>query len=404
MIEQLKNMIIGLFVTSAIFVLVSMIMFIHPKIGDEKQTLYVRFSDIININVGTRVLFAGKPVGEVVAIQEIPNARESDMDEQGHVYIYQLVLHIDSSIKVYNTDEVTIQTSGLLGEKSIAIIPIAPLPGVVPKRVTDQPIYAVSTDPIQQAFKELSRLSTVFEGTLQRISKWIDDNYENVSNAVINFSNAMLSIDCLVSEAQELKILEDIKCAIEGFSTLMCQAQDAMDELSHKNTFNNFGDMIKNLKNASRSIEIVSQDIAEGQGTLGRLIKYDDLYLRVTAVMSKIDTLMNDINHYGLLFNQDKRWQRIREKRMTLLDALKTPESFKAYFQQEVDSINTSVCRLSLVIDKAENSPAKEEIFKNARFKEDFAELLREVNDLAETLRYYNEQILQVYPCECQCP
>ena len=44
------------------------IMFLKPSVGDGKQILYVRFSDVNNIPIGTRVIFAGKPVGEVVAI------------------------------------------------------------------------------------------------------------------------------------------------------------------------------------------------------------------------------------------------------------------------------------------------------------------------------------------------
>jgi phospholipid/cholesterol/gamma-HCH transport system substrate-binding protein len=313
------------------------------------------------------------------------------------VNVYQLVLHVDSSVRLYNIDEVTIQTSGLLGEKSIAIIPKAELPGVPLVRITDQPIYAVSTDPLQQAFKELTQLSKVFEGTLKRISRWIDDNSQNLFCAIQNFGNAMGSIDATLTEAHQLQILASIKTAIDDFSCVMIQIDEAMDELHQGNTFSNLGVMISNLKGASKSIEIVAKDLAEGQGTLGRLIQGDDLYLRLTAVMSKVDTLMNDINHYGLMFNLDKRWQRTRERRITLLDALKCPDDFKNYFEQEVDNINTSMSRLSMVVDKAE-SCCSQEIFKDDRFKEDFAELMREVNALAETLRLYNEQILKINP------
>ena len=75
--EQTKNMLIGIFVVAACFLIVSLILFLKPSVGDGKQTLYVRFSNINKINVGTRVMFAGKPVGEVVAIDEIYNARKA---------------------------------------------------------------------------------------------------------------------------------------------------------------------------------------------------------------------------------------------------------------------------------------------------------------------------------------
>src|SRR3990167_9348041 len=134
--EQTKNMLIGLFVIVACVTIVWLIMFLKPSVGDGKQTLYVRFANINQINVGTRVLFAGKPIGEVVAIQEINDARKKPLsDVLGEIYYFQLVLKIDSSVHVYDTDEITVQTSGLLGEKSIAIIPKVPPKGVTPKLV-----------------------------------------------------------------------------------------------------------------------------------------------------------------------------------------------------------------------------------------------------------------------------
>src|SRR5271167_1550541 len=102
--KQTKNMLIGLFVILACAVIVWLILFLKPGVGDGKQTLYVRFSTINQINVGTRVLFAGRPVGEVVAVQEIQDARKKPMsDVLGEIYYYQLVLKVDSSVKVYDT-------------------------------------------------------------------------------------------------------------------------------------------------------------------------------------------------------------------------------------------------------------------------------------------------------------
>ena len=122
MIDYMKNMLIGLFVVVACALIVGIILFLEPSVGDGKEKLIVRFSNINGLSLGTRVMFAGKPVGEVVAIEQIPHAREQPTDELGQVYFYQLVLNIDSSVHVYNTDEITVQTSGLLGEKSIAIV------------------------------------------------------------------------------------------------------------------------------------------------------------------------------------------------------------------------------------------------------------------------------------------
>jgi phospholipid/cholesterol/gamma-HCH transport system substrate-binding protein len=181
---KIKNILVGAFVLVAIFALIGVIMFIKPTIGDGKQVLNVRFSDINNLHVGTRVLFAGRPVGEVVTLSEIHDAREEPTDELGRVYFYQLTLKIDSSVRVYNTDEISIQTSGLMGEKSIAITPKAPPKGVTPRLITAQPVYANSVDTFQNAVLEFSELATSMEETFHQISKWVKNHGEELATTV----------------------------------------------------------------------------------------------------------------------------------------------------------------------------------------------------------------------------
>lgn len=394
--EQTKNMLIGIFVIAACAVIVWLIMFLKPSVGDGKQTLYVRFSNVNQINIGTRVLFAGKPVGEVVAINPIYDARKKPLaDVLGEIYYYQLVLKVDSSVKVYDTDEITITTSGLLGEKSIAIIPKIPPKGVIPKLITNQPIYAESVDPLEHAFKELTDLANDMQKTFQEVTAWIQKNGDDIGNAVRSFGSTMDEINQTICDVNDKHILDDVKVAIQNFSDTFHDMQDAIQELKTEEVFANAGCVMRNLKSATHNVDMISSDIADGKGTLGRLVKGDDFYLQMTAIMSKVDTLMNDINHYGILFYLNKTWQRQRAQRITAMNALDTPTNFKRYFETEVDDINTAMSRISMLIDKAQMSPEKDEILCDEQFRKDFAELLRQAETLSDNLRLYNQQLME---------
>lgn len=135
--------------------------------------------------------------------------------------------------------------------------------------------------------------------------------------------------------------------------------------------------------------------MADGKGSLGKIITSDDLYLRFVAIMSKVDTLMNDLNHYGLLFQYDKHWQRIRTKRANLLQALDTPEEFRSYYEQEMDGITTALSRISILLEKAKCPEDRQNILQNKPFQCDFADLLRKVEEMLDSLKLYNEQILE---------
>jgi phospholipid/cholesterol/gamma-HCH transport system substrate-binding protein len=309
--------------------------------------------------------------------------------------MYQLTLRVDSSVIVYDTDEVTLQTSGLLGEKSVAIIPKRPPKGVKPVRVTKQPIYANSIDPLENTFQQLTELADKMDITIEEVTSWIQKHGDEMAASIRDFGSAMNAAATTMKNINEKEIVEDVKSGIQNFSCLATQMQDAMDEMKQSGVFTNIGTVVDNLKTTTHSFDIVSRDLAQGRGTIGKLLKNDDMYLRVTAIMSKVDTLMNDINHYGLLFNLNKKWQRTRTQRANELNALDTPQEFKSYFEDEVDLINMSMSRLSMLVDRAQVSPERDQIMTSDQFKKDFAELLRQVDELADNLRLYNEQLME---------
>jgi len=396
MTEQMKNMIIGLFVIGACVLIVASILFIEPSTGDGKQKLIVRFSNITGLNVGTRVLFAGRPVGEVSQIETIPHAREQPIDHSGNVYYYQLILHIDSKLRVFNTDEITVQTSGLLGEKSIAIIPKTAPKGIHPKLLTSRtPVYAESSDPLQAAFAQLTDLGKRLDSAIDEIMMWFEENSETLSFAVASFGNAMNEISIMMKDINEQGIIDDVKKTTSHLASAMEYIDQGLVQLKKDHFFENVGEISVSFNEASKDVASITKDISTGRGTIGKLITGDDMYLQVSALMSKANTLMNDINHYGLMFNYNKEWQRTRLKQMTLMNALDTPNEFRSYFESEVDKINTAMGRISVLIDRADQTVEKQQIFKNAAFRDDFADLLRQVQELSNQLKRYNEELIE---------
>lgn len=387
--EQTRNMLIGLFVTAACLTLIWIILFLKPTVGDGRQTLYVRFANINQINIGTRVLFAGKPIGEVVAIEQVADARQKPLsDVLGEIYYFQLVLKIDSSVKVYDTDEITVQTSGLLGEKSVAILPKTPPKGILPHLITEkQPIYAHSVDPFENAFYELSSLSREMKHTFQLVSHWMQKNGSDLGNAVRSFGNTMDEVNMTVAKINGQSLIDDLQQGLTTMTSTMEEVKRAIGEMQAGNVFTNAGVAFESLKETSKNLSILSHDLVSGQGTLGQLFAKDDFYLHMNAVLSKVDTLMNDVNHYGVLFHLNKGWQRQRSKQISKLNALNTPENFKQHFQTEVSEINTAMSRLSMLVDKAGKLP------KDDQFKKEFRELLRQADSLSNNLKLYNEQL-----------
>ena len=137
----------------------------------------------------------------------------------------------------------------------------------------------------------------------------------------------------------------------------------------------------------------ITRDVASGSGTVGRLIAGDDFYLRMASLMSKGEALMNDVNHYGLLFQYNKQWQKSRTKKANLVKALDTPQEFRNYFEGEVDSMTTSLGRLTELMERA-GTEDRAKIAQSDAFKNNFANLMRQVQGLTDSLKLYNEGLL----------
>lgn len=391
MADQTKSVIIGLFVLAAFSIVIFMMLFLHPNVGNEGRILRVRFADIDKINVGTRVTYGGKPVGEVIEIRNIVEHRGGVEDEfaeyKGIIYVYELTLAIDSGVEVFTTDDITARTSGLLGEKSVSIMPVPPLPGQELIIVTDQVLYAEETGSIESTLKDFRYLAQKIEHTLDGFIEAFDKLHEE--KVWENFGTIAQNLVDITGAINKPKALSSI---VDDFAATMNSAKEITENIqSGKGTLGKFiySDDVYN------NIAFVTKHIQSGEGSLGRILVKDEFYLRLASLMSKAEVVLNDVNQYGILFHLDKGWKRLRARRMNLMQKLCSPQEFRNYFNDELDTITTSLERVSIVLQKSDEAcPCGGLLFQNPEYLKVYSELLRRVGTLEESLEMYNQQVV----------
>lgn len=383
---RIRTMIIGGFTVGAIAIVVWAIFFFKPSVGDNKNRLTVSFSDIENINIGTRVTYAGRPAGEVIAINQIFDARENPTDSFGLPYMYEVVLALDSSVNVYSTDLVEIHTSGLLGEKSIAIIPQAFPPGEKPKSVIGGVIYAQSADPLVATLKNVADAASEISRTMGFISDMLEQNKENINSAIQNLSSALEEASNLIYQANQLDLVGSFNRAAIDISKMMNNTNQMVDQMRSAN-------LVEKLDQSLTNIANITEQISSGKGTLGKLINDPTLYLEAIALVDRVSTLIYDLNHYGLLFHRNARWKAAQRERIEAMEALNTPDAFTKAFEQEMQQINQSLDKVSDMIEQADMG--NEEIIDSKEFKQYFYKLLNEVNRLQNLIELYNQKVTE---------
>jgi phospholipid/cholesterol/gamma-HCH transport system substrate-binding protein len=406
--NQLKNFLIGFFITLATAIVIFILMFLHPRVGDEGKVLHVRFTNIDKVNIGTRVTFAGRPVGEVVGIREIEFGREGRTDSSNRLYIYELELRVDSNIRLYNTDKISVRTSGLLGEKNVEITPIAPMEGEPLRRVDNEVIYAEETGSVEDTLNEIKVVANKIENTLSYVSEillLVRD--EKVVEKIAQTLKNVMEITTSLNKPEELsEIITNLHVLSKRTNVSWDTVDASLKDISQAAT--NTREITEGGKALFGDIAALFGNVAKGEGTIGKILISDDLYLQVKSLLGKGETIFDDINHYGLLFHSDKGWQRLRARRLNLLQKLCTPQEFRNYFNDEIDEISTSLSRVSMLLNRTGCGPCCYNLLQDHEFSKVFAELLRRVSTLEEELRMYNTQVVdaQVHETELggTCP
>lgn len=390
---------IGLFVVAAGLLIIFMILFLHPTVGDDAQTIVVRFANIDKVSVGTRVTYGGKPVGEVLEVKDIEDPKDARKPGKGgFVYLYELILGVDSRVHIYNTDEVSSKTSGLLGEKTVEITPLAAKPGEQVRLVSDQVIYANESGSVEETLKEFKELSDKIEETLDSLKFAIDELnrqkiWEKISHTAQNLSDITTALN---KPEQWTDILDNLEAATSGANAVM----DDFSSLA-KHLDDSIEPIKATLNTSLHDLNIITNHMATGQGSLGRIIIRDDFYLGTTALLNKAETVLDDINHYGLLFQNDKRWQRLRARRANLITRLSCPTEFQNYFNDELNQISTSLGRISLAMQDIEYQNCGSSFIDDDNFRAVFADLLRRVVGMEESLKMFNQQMTDRDSFDC---
>lgn len=381
----LKNILIGIFVIAAIGVITFILLFLHPSVGDNGKTLRVRFTDIDKVNIGTRVTFAGHPVGEVVSIHQLPQVRTGRKAKNGQIYVYELVLQVDSGIDVFNSDSIVLKTSGLLGERFIEINPLPLKPGETLKNVENELLYAELTATVEDTMKQFSELSKKIDLILDDFHGMIEDiKQEKI------ISNISTSVRNVLDITNSLNQPEKYRETLDNILTVTRRANNSWSTVD--NTLEKFHVTSNNSVAFTNKANQIIEHIQAGKGNLGKLIMGDELYLRLTSIFHRGETIMNDIGSYGMLFHMNKRWQREQARRLDLATKLSNSDEFTRYFNGELNGISSSLAQVSMILSESDCS--SQPLIYNPLFKNGFSELLKGVENMEESLKMYNEQII----------
>lgn len=449
------QLMVGLFFLGSVLIFAWLLLFLKPSYGDGKKLIRVRFTDIERISQGTRVTLAGKPIGEVQGIVSIANARDQE-PIRGAIFNYELHLSVDSSARIFPEDLITSQTAGLLGERTIVIIPQR-FEETSYKMVDENDIlYAQNSPSVEEALEKVGMIAAKVERTIDHAEKMLAAVAPHVKNAASQLSGALSHLNSQLGRANEVGLVDQFSEMSHEVSLLSSHLNRVGQELFSSEQIDTLKNLTKHLERITTSldrpkewdrlftestkglerfnqlqqrliatwpkielgIENVAQAanqvnrlsnhgmqamqrfdqlsarIAAGKGTLGRLIMDDHLYLGTHETLARINILLSDINNYGVLFHNSRKWRNARMGQLANYERLRSPAAFQNYYQGQVDEIYLSIGRLRELMEATSRKGSGSNLARHHQFDDIFTDLVKKIKTLGDQLALLRSELI----------
>jgi phospholipid/cholesterol/gamma-HCH transport system substrate-binding protein len=297
-------------VKTAILVVSGILLFIYvfnylkgENILDSSRTFYTIYDNVEGLASSTPVTINGLGVGKVQEIRFME-------DGSGKLRVKLL---IDSDFEFSKNSKAELYEAGLIGGKAVAIIPAFDnaanakkgdfLEGIVKAGLTElvnqrlTPLQEKMETMMVSADSLLTNINSIFDTQTKANLK---NSIAELSKTIKSFKNTSESLNSLIANNKDK--LENTLNNVDSISSNLA-------EITHSIAEANLGKAIENLQSTLINFDSILASMGEGEGSLGKLLKDEELYNNLKGATKEMEELMRDIKLHP------KRYFRILSKK-----------------------------------------------------------------------------------------
>lgn len=280
-----------LFVFTGIFLFIIGYNFLNgTSLFKSGKQLYTVYDQVKGLQSGTKVTINGLTIGKVTNIDFLPG---SDRILVSFVIRDDLQFSKNSKAELYE--------SGLIGGKSIAIIPVYDGMTLKPNDTLRSIIKPSFTDvigdeilTIQVKLETLLTSADVFFSSLNNImddeaQKELNQALRQISTTVSNLNSASKSISKILAKQEN-----NINKSFKNITTIT----DNLNQVSDSLTKTNIKQMVNEFELVAIRLNRVLISIESGEGTMGKLFKDEALYNNLTTTTKEVEQLVKDLKEH----------------------------------------------------------------------------------------------------------
>ena len=272
---------------------------------------YTKFSSTEGLNTASKVLLKGVPVGKVESTELIA--------EEGELLVVVAFSMLEKEIPFSKNAIIKLQSDGLMGGKSLAIIPSKGEPAVpgdyLQGKIESDMFSAVgeSLGPLQGKFENLLLSS---DSLLVGLNDIMDSNTKNnIKQSIAMFNQTMSDFKAITANLNTM--LETNKLVLEATLSSAKEATDNVTSLTGKLNTEleqaNIAKTVQELKATIGGINAILTNLEKGEGSMGKLLKDEAMYTNLTNASKELEELLREMKehpkrfvHFSVFGKKDK--------------------------------------------------------------------------------------------------
>jgi phospholipid/cholesterol/gamma-HCH transport system substrate-binding protein len=285
-------------------------------------TLTAIFDNAQGLNTKTRVYLAGIQIGYVEDIKL--------HDDKALV-----VLRIMPDIQIEENAKAVIRTKGLLGEKYIEIVPGNEQAAVIPPG--GQITFTESPPDFEELMNKLNSIASDVKSVTQSLNEVFGGSKgtRNIKEMVDNLNKTIIHMDLLITStnanlnktfdsfntfAQALKeqgpdILTNLAQISEELHSIIAENKQSVNE-----TIENINRVSKELDKTLANLEVITNNLKQGKGTIGKLLTDKKTEEQVTKAISGLSTMVGGTSRFRTIVSYRGEYQFLYHNIKSYLD------------------------------------------------------------------------------------
>lgn len=259
---------VGIFFVITILLTITVIFF-FGKIRPFRKGYHilVTFNHVAGLSVGDEVRLAGLRIGEISSLEMTKNK-------------ILVKLWIQGKTKIVKDSKITISQVSVMGGKYLSISPGTPeSPSISPGETVagyDPPIFEDVVTQLGEAGNEIKatimNLSNSFSKTSDETHQILEENREAVKTLLNSLNETTQSLNKILAKIEKGegtigKLVNEEELYNETLKTI----RDLQNTLEEAKT--TIKDIEPHLKATIENVEIITDRLEKGEGTLGRMLK-----------------------------------------------------------------------------------------------------------------------------------